>query len=791
MHVVGCGVDQSASSPADSAVLEVTPTGLGSIMVALAYPGYQVYTEAVSVIQAYGWLAGVVTDATSGDSLSGAALSGFPAGADTAATPRVFETVSGGSGAYAAPDSIPVGTYDIYATKFGYLAYADSTLVRSGANTFDVEMAPAPSGIVSGTVTEEGTGRPITATIDVYRSDNMSLFTQTHSDSLAGGAFATDHLPYFTYRFRVSAPRYMTFNLDVTVDESVEAVDFVMTPTQGNLLVIDDYTGASAFETKFGPKGEAMQFNGDRRATSDGPKSAALIAQDLTDLGYDVTSETSASTDPGTWTNYDVVIWSSGDDSSPVAVAAYRSNLNSYATDRGKLIVEGGEIGYDAASSPGYPNFADSTLHVVSWHHDSSGNLTVERPTHPIATSPNVLPATIALSYANYGDEDALTPDSQTEIVFDWSSYPGQGGLLVYDDTPDPASAQIVFYSFDYASVTDAATRRNLLENTVAHLLVEESAPEGSVSGQVVLSGESSHQGVIVRTTPMGLADTTDAAGSFLIEGLFDATYEVTASKTGFADSTVTVEITGGASVEGVDFTLYPVLEYSASPERAIPDNNSAGIRVYIDVPADANLASVDCHVNITHTFKGDLVAELTSPEGTKVRLHNRTGGSANDLVTWYDTETQPDGPGTMADFAGEWAEGRWELYVADLASIDTGTLHAWALRLAFPPATSSVEGQVSGIPKVHFFETSRPNPFTGTTSFRFGLPQNEGVRLAVYDVQGRNVTMLADHAYPAGIYTSTWDGTGSDGRPVASGVYFCRFTAGAYSAARRIVYVK
>ena len=74
----------------------------------------------------------------------------------------------------------------------------------------------------------------------------------------------------------------------------------------------------------------------------------------------------------------------------------------------------------------------------------------------------------------------------------------------------------------------------------------------------------------------------------------------------------------------------------------------------------------------ITHTFKGDLIVELTSPEGTTVRLHNQTGSSANDIITWYDLETDPDGPGAMTDFAGEWAEGQWELYVSDNASIDT-----------------------------------------------------------------------------------------------------------------------
>jgi hypothetical protein len=184
-------------------------------------------------------------------------------------------------------------------------------------------------------------------------------------------------------------------------------------------------------------------------------------------------------------------------------------------------------------------------------------------------------------------------------------------------------------------------------------------------------------------------------------------------------------------------------------------------------------------------------VVELTSPEGTKVRLHNRTGGSASDIITWYDSETQPDGPGALGDFSGEWAEGRWELYVADLASVDTGTLHTWALRFAFPPATSEVEDRPPYIVQAYFLEENRPNPFSDATVFRFGLPDDQRVRFDVFDVRGRIVATVADRSYPAGIHTIAWDGTDSAGEPVAGGIYFCRFKAGPYSATHRAVHVR
>ncbi len=95
-------------------------------------------------------------------------------------------------------------------------------------------------------------------------------------------------------------------------------------------------------------------------------------------------------------------------------------------------------------------------------------------------------------------------------------------------------------------------------------------------------------------------------------------------------------------------------------------------------------IGDVDVSVDITHTFKGDLIVELTSPEGTTVRLHNRTGSSDDNIVATYDQGVfDPDGPGALTDFNGEIVTGTWTLTVSDNANIDTGTLNAWSLRIA------------------------------------------------------------------------------------------------------------
>jgi len=67
-------------------------------------------------------------------------------------------------------------------------------------------------------------------------------------------------------------------------------------------------------------------------------------------------------------------------------------------------------------------------------------------------------------------------------------------------------------------------------------------------------------------------------------------------------------------------------------------------------------------------------------------------------------------------------------------------------------------------------FDQNFPNPFLGTTTLRYSLPKTMNVRLAVYDLLGREVAVLAEGSQEAGIYTGAFDGT-----KVPPGVYFAR----------------
>ncbi|MER6697722.1 MULTISPECIES: M4 family metallopeptidase [Streptomyces] len=74
--------------------------------------------------------------------------------------------------------------------------------------------------------------------------------------------------------------------------------------------------------------------------------------------------------------------------------------------------------------------------------------------------------------------------------------------------------------------------------------------------------------------------------------------------------------------------------------------------------------------VDITHTWRGDLVVDLVAPDGTNYRLKNRSSGdSADNVVETYTVNA-----------SSEVANGVWKLKVQDLARQDTGRINSFKL---------------------------------------------------------------------------------------------------------------
>jgi len=83
------------------------------------------------------------------------------------------------------------------------------------------------------------------------------------------------------------------------------------------------------------------------------------------------------------------------------------------------------------------------------------------------------------------------------------------------------------------------------------------------------------------------------------------------------------------------------------------------------------------------------------------------------------------------------------------------------------------------------------PNPFTPSTRIAFTLPQNENVRLDVFDVRGMRVATLVDGPRMAGMNSTAWNGRGRNGGRVHSGIYFYRLITPSGEITRKMIMVR
>jgi hypothetical protein len=83
------------------------------------------------------------------------------------------------------------------------------------------------------------------------------------------------------------------------------------------------------------------------------------------------------------------------------------------------------------------------------------------------------------------------------------------------------------------------------------------------------------------------------------------------------------------------------------------------------------------------------------------------------------------------------------------------------------------------------------PNPCVSSTQISYEVARVGAVRIKVYDTAGRLVRTLGDEKREPGRYVVTWDGTGSRGQRVSSGVYFYTMEGSGFKATKKMLVVQ
>ncbi|HYU33073.1 MAG TPA: proprotein convertase P-domain-containing protein [Thermoanaerobaculia bacterium] len=211
--------------------------------------------------------------------------------------------------------------------------------------------------------------------------------------------------------------------------------------------------------------------------------------------------------------------------------------------------------------------------------------------------------------------------------------------------------------------------------------------------------------------TSPGAAQTYGVVG---VGGTASRPFTFTASGTCGGQITLSVQLQDGASNLGtVTYTftlgtLNPLSQPSSASSGAVsaPIPDLGTVDVPISVTDVGAVSDVNVKVRLNHTFTGDLILTLISPDGTQVQLSNRRGGSGQNFGTGandcsgtpsvFDDEASvaisagtapftgsfiPDQP--LSAFDGKPTAGTWKLRVSDNASLDVGTVFCVQLELS------------------------------------------------------------------------------------------------------------
>jgi subtilisin-like proprotein convertase family protein len=181
----------------------------------------------------------------------------------------------------------------------------------------------------------------------------------------------------------------------------------------------------------------------------------------------------------------------------------------------------------------------------------------------------------------------------------------------------------------------------------------------------------------------------------------------------------------------GVGEPSCQIVDATDVPQSILDDQT---ITSTIQITAGGEIAEVRIPVSITHTYIGDLTVELIAPSGTEVMLHNRSGGSTNDIVGTYGDDLTPAEPLTVLD--GESAVGAWKLRITDHAGGDTGTLNRWSVDVCGDdPLTATPEMRLRDVDVVAGSVLLRWWPYPGLDSYRVYRSTNPVSALAFSDV--------------------------------------------------------
>ena len=179
------------------------------------------------------------------------------------------------------------------------------------------------------------------------------------------------------------------------------------------------------------------------------------------------------------------------------------------------------------------------------------------------------------------------------------------------------------------------------------------------------ISGTSMASPHVAGVAALYLASNPSATPAQVTSAIVNASTpnKVTGAQTGSPNRLLYSLFSGGTTPPPTGQT------YSNAADYQIRDNATISSPITVSGRTGNGSATTPVAVAIVHTYIGDLKVDLVAPDGSVYVLHNRAGGSADNINQTY-----------TVNLSGEALNGTWNLRVNDNANADTGYINSWSV---------------------------------------------------------------------------------------------------------------
>jgi len=227
-----------------------------------------------------------------------------------------------------------------------------------------------------------------------------------------------------------------------------------------------------------------------------------------------------------------------------------------------------------------------------------------------------------------------------------------------------------------------------------------------------------------------------------------------------------------------------------SNPTIDLAHSGEIGIGIYTD--SDADDWAVTNKIFLPNSNKVDIAKfsfwansyDPSNLENINVKL-STTSNDVSDFTVTLDNiigtpSTWTEYSYDLTSYAGD------SIYIA-VQSINSGH-YLWLddFILTVIDTSGSLSIVENHLPNNFSLKQNYPNPFNPLTTIEYNIPQNNFVKITIYNLRGEKTKTLVNKNKIAGNYSVVFDGSN-----FSSGIYFYRIEAGNYSNTKKLVLMK